>query len=161
METKRRNKRSETEWKMGMKMKVWKNKLLTDEGERETLKSSPYSVLDRPWGFQEIDAPRFQDSRHSKFVSTTYRPSLPPTNFSLLISVSGWVDPRAIVRPEGLCQCKIPMKLPRIEPATLRFVTPCPNQMRHCKRQYSDEFKRVLPVKANEQGLFRTRGARS
>ena len=48
MEKKRRNKRGGTEWKMGMKMKVWKNKLLTDEGERETLKSSPSAVLDRP-----------------------------------------------------------------------------------------------------------------
>ena len=31
-------------------------------------KSSPITGLDRPWGFQEVEAPRFQDIRHTKVV---------------------------------------------------------------------------------------------
>ena len=33
------------------------------------------------------------------------------------------------MRPEGLCQLKIPMTPPGIEPATFRLVTLCPNQL--------------------------------
>ena len=31
-------------------------------------KSNPITGLDRPWGFQEVEVPRFQDSRHMKVV---------------------------------------------------------------------------------------------
>jgi hypothetical protein len=48
-----------------------------------------------------------------------------------LISCSGWANPRATVRPEGLGQWRIPMAPSGIEPANLLLVTLCMEQQRY------------------------------
>jgi len=64
-----------------------------------------------------------------KVVSLTHWPLLTQEILRVLISVRGWVDPKAIVRSEGLCQCKTPMKPSGIEPAVFRFVA---QQLKNC-----------------------------
>ena len=57
-----------------------------------------------------------------KVVSLMHQPHLPPGMFLVLIFTRGWVDPRAMVRPEGDMSLKNPATPPGIDPGTVRLV---------------------------------------
>jgi len=82
------------------------------------------------WGSQTS---RQSTHEGGKDVSPTHRSPLAPrkySRYSFLLEVE--FAPRAIVRPEGLCQWKIPLTPSGIEGATLRLVAQFLNQLRHC-----------------------------
>ena len=83
----------------------------------------------------------FSDHRHMNVVRVSALSTgriYPPGKILVLISVRGWVDPRAAVRPEGLRDWKSQIPYWELKPQTLaqclnqlRYRLPCPMLYRY------------------------------
>ena len=84
----------------------------------------PLQAWNGPEGSRKLRFPDFMTTAQDggKVVSLMHRPTLPQEIHLVLSSVRGSVNPRAIVRPEGLCHWKMPITPSWIEPATCWFV---------------------------------------
>ena len=101
--------------------------LLTEMSKRW---SNPITGLERPWGFQELEAPIFEGNRRMKVVrlSALRTGRLSPRKYSWY---SFLLEAESTPGPEALFKWKISMTPSGIEPATFRLVTQCLNQLRH------------------------------
>jgi hypothetical protein len=118
--------------------KLWD--LIIQQSKRKAI---PVTSLEKPWKFQKDKAPRFQGNRHMKVVRlwTLRTDSLYPQEiFLVLISATGWVDPRALVWPEGLCQWKFPITPSGNQTRDFWLVQQCVNQLRHRSVQHNMHF---------------------
>ena len=112
--------------------KCYKRRLFHKKIVKGRGKSIPVQANCSARRFQEVETPKFRDSRHMQMVrlSVLSNGSFYPLRiyswYSLLLEAV-----TVIVRPEELCQRKIPMTPSGNEPATSWLVAHCLNQLRH------------------------------
>jgi len=102
--------------------------------------------------------PDFKTVSTCNIVSPTHQLLYPQAISLVLIYVGGWVNPRATVCLEGLCQCKIPIIPSGIEPATFQLVTQRPTHLHHRMPQqlvntvniYPDIGALIITIQANK-----------
>ena len=77
--------------------------ILLQQGKVKVNVSNPVTSLDKPWGFQEDEAPRFQDNRHMMVVRLLALRTghLYPQEYFWYSLLLDWVNPRTIVALVG------------------------------------------------------------
>jgi hypothetical protein len=118
------------------KVNIYRSVIIRPQNKTSKRKSYHYNRPWRPVGLWDVEAPTFSlDSRLTDGGEVvSLKPWLhlfPLERFLVLISVRGRVDPRAIVRLEGLGQLKNPTTWSGVEPTIFRLAAYCLNQLRY------------------------------